>query len=136
MIARAAACAALPFRSLLEEAAVAEVFGTLLVSVVVQRMLPEVDLQLLRDDLRDLRVQALAHLRAAVIQQDRAVGVDVQQRAGLVHVRGGEGDAELHRRERDAALEHGVRGVAGRDGARGARGTSLRASSSSDERAR
>ena len=75
----AAACAALPFRSLPEEAAVAEVFGTLLVSVAVSGCVDEVDLQLLGDDLRDLRVQALAHLGAAVIQQDRAVGVDVQR---------------------------------------------------------
>ena len=32
----------------------------------------------------------------------RAVGVDVHQRAGLVEMGGGEGDAELHRRQRDA----------------------------------
>ena len=35
---RAAACAALPFKSAPDEAAVAEVFGTLLVSVVAVRI--------------------------------------------------------------------------------------------------
>ena len=42
------------------------------------------DAQLVRDDLRDLGVQALAHLGAAVVHEHRAVGVDVHQRAGLV----------------------------------------------------
>jgi hypothetical protein len=58
------------------------------------------------DDLRHLGVQALAHLRAAVVHEHRAVGVDVHQRAGLVEVRDVERDAELHRRERDALLQH------------------------------
>jgi hypothetical protein len=44
------------------------------------------DAQLVRDDLRDLGVEALAHLRAAVVHEDRAVVVDVHQRAGLVEV--------------------------------------------------
>ncbi len=67
--------------------------------------LVEVDLELLGHHLRDLDVQALPHLGAAVVQVHAAVGVDVHQRAGLVEVRGGEGDAELHRRQRDAPLE-------------------------------
>ena len=84
LIVCAAACAALPLRSAPDDAAVAEVFGTLLVSVVVTRMALERHAELRRDDLRDLGVQALPHLCAAVIQQHRAVGVDVHQRAGLV----------------------------------------------------
>jgi len=56
-----------------------------------------------RDHLRDLGVQPLPHLRAAVVQVDAAVGVDVHQRAGLVQVLRGEGDTELHRGERQAA---------------------------------
>ncbi len=49
--------------------------------------------------------QALAHLGPAMVQQDRAVGIDLDQGAGLVQVAGGEGDAELHRRQGDAALD-------------------------------
>ena len=45
---------------------------------------PDVDLEHLGHHLRDLGVQPLAHLGAAVVQRDRAVGVDVHQRAGLV----------------------------------------------------
>ena len=37
-----------------------------------------------RHHLRHLDVQALAHFRAAVIQQHRAVDVHLQQRAGLI----------------------------------------------------
>jgi hypothetical protein len=69
----------------------------------------ERDLERLGDHLGDLDVEALAHLGAAVVQVDRAVGVDVHQGAGLVQVAGGEGDAELHRRQRDAALIRGFR---------------------------
>ena len=62
--------------------------------------------EFVRHHLRDLRVQALAHFGAAVVHEDRAVVVDVHQRAGLVEVLDVERDAELHRRERQAALEH------------------------------
>jgi hypothetical protein len=51
-------------------------------------------------------VQALAHLGAAVVHHHAAVGVDMHQRAGLVEQRGREADAELDRRDRQAALEH------------------------------
>ena len=60
-----------------------------------------------RGDLDHLGVQALAHLGAAVVDQHRAVLVDVHERAGLVEGREVEGDAELHRRERQRPL--GVR---------------------------
>ena len=65
---------------------------------------PERDAQFLRNHLRDLGVEALTHLGAAVVEQHRAVGVDVEQGARLVEVRGVERNAELHRRHRDAAL--------------------------------
>ena len=61
--------------------------------------------ELVRDDLLHLGEQALAHLGAAVVQQHRAVLVDVDERAGLVVMRRGERDAELDRRQRDAALD-------------------------------
>jgi hypothetical protein len=107
---RAASCAALPFRSAPVEAAVAEVLATLLVSVAVSAR-GRSHAQLVRHHLRHLGVQALAHFGAAVVHQDGAVGVDVHQRAGLVEVLDVEADAELHRRQRQAALEHGAVGV-------------------------
>ena len=71
-----------------------------------------------------LGVQALAHLGAAVVELHAAVGVDVHQRAGLVVHRLVEGDAELYRRQRQAAL---ALCVAGEDAARrGAPGSSCR----------
>jgi hypothetical protein len=60
------------------EAAVADVLATLSVSVAVQRTRAG-DAQFVRHHLRHLGVQALAHLGAAVVHQDRAVGVDVHQ---------------------------------------------------------
>ena len=87
MIVRAAACAAMPLRSEPEEAAVAEVFGTLPVRGRGDLDLVEVDLELLGHHLRHLDVEPLAHLGAAVVQMDAAVGIDMHQRAGLVVVR-------------------------------------------------
>jgi hypothetical protein len=97
------------------EAAVAEVLATLLVSVAVSAR-GRSHAQLVRHHLRHLGVQALAHFGAAVVHQHRAVGVDMHQRAGLVEVLDVEADAELHRRERQAALEHGAVGVEGGHG--------------------
>ena len=88
-ILRAASCAALPFRSAPVDAAVADVLATFCVSVAVLRTRAQRHAELVRDHLRHLGVQALAHLGAAVVHQDRAVGVDVHQRAGLVEVRDG-----------------------------------------------
>ncbi len=76
----------------------------------------EGDAQLMRHHLRDLGVQALAHLGAAVVHQDGAVVVHVHQRAGLVEVPHVERDAELHRRQRQAALEHRAGRVEGAHG--------------------
>ena len=71
--------------------------------------------ELVRHHLRHLGVQALAHLGAAVVDQDRAVDVHVHQRTCLVEVREIEGDAELHRRDGEAALEHRAGGIERRD---------------------
>ena len=61
--------------------------------------------------LRHLLEEPLAHLRAAVVELDRAVAIDMHQRAGLIEMGEGEGDAELHRAERDAAPQDVVAGV-------------------------
>ena len=66
-------------------------------------------------DLEHLRVEPLPHLGAAVVDQDRAVLVDVDQGAGLVERHEVEGDAELHRGHGQPALGVRVRGVEGRD---------------------
>ena len=65
----------------------------------------------MRDDLRDLGVQALSHLGAAVVHEDRAVAVDMHQCAGLVQVLHVERDAELDGGQCDAALEQRARCV-------------------------
>ena len=83
----------------------------------------EVDAELVRHHLRDLGVEALAHLGAAVVHQHRAVAVHVHQRAGLVEVDEVERDAELHRREGEAALEDLAAGVEGGDLLRAAPGS-------------
>jgi hypothetical protein len=85
-ICRAASCAALPFRSLPVEAAVAEVLATLLRVGGGDAHRLQGQAQLVRHHLRHLGVQALAHLGAAVVHQHRAVVVDMHQRAGLVEV--------------------------------------------------
>ena len=106
---RAAASAAMPLRSVPDEAAVAEVFGTLPVRRGGDPHLVDVDLELLGHHLGHLGVEALPHLGAAVVQVHAAVGVDVHQRAGLVVGGHGERDAELDRGQRQAALEHRAR---------------------------
>ncbi len=70
----------------------------------------------LRGDHAHLRVQALAHFRAAVRDEDGPVVVDVHERAGLVEPEGGEGDAEFGGEEGQAAFLPPVGGVEGRDG--------------------
>ena len=65
--------------------------------------------------MRDLDEEALAHFGAAVIQQQRAVGVNVKQTACLIEVRRGERDAELDRRQRDPSLEIRAGPVEGAD---------------------
>ena len=84
LIAAAAARAAMPLRSEPDDAAVAEVLGTFAVVVGGDPDLVEIDAELLGDDLGDLDEQPLPHLGAAVIEVDRAVLIDVHQRAGLV----------------------------------------------------
>ena len=101
----------MPLRSEPEEAAVAEVLGTYggVGGGDAHRL--HGDAEAVGRDLAHLAVQALAHLRAAVVERDRAVLVDVHQRARLVEMGEREADAEHHRGERDAAAEHGLRGV-------------------------
>ena len=71
--------------------------------------------KLFRNDLRDLGEQPLPHLRAAVIEMDRAVGIDVDKRGGLVERDERERDAEHHRGQRDASLDDRARRVEGGD---------------------
>ena len=60
----------------------------------------ERDAKAVGGDLRHLGVQALAHLGAAVIDLDRAVGVHEHQRARLVQEAGRERDPKAHRGDR------------------------------------
>ena len=76
----------------------------------------EVDLEAVGDHLRHLGVEALPHLGAAVVEMDRAVVIDVHQRAGLIVPGGGEADAELDRREGDALADDAAFRVVGENG--------------------
>ena len=60
----------------------------------------------MRHDLRHLGVQALTHFCAAMVHQNRAIGIDMHQRTGLIEVGHIERDAELQRRQRQPTLEH------------------------------
>ena len=64
----------------------------------------EIDTQALGGDLLDLRVQPLSHFGAAMIHLDAAVAVDQHQRAALIKKGSGEGDAEFHGRDGEAAF--------------------------------
>ena len=105
MICRHASSTAAPFRSVPDEAAVADVLGTLSVRVGIRRTRSGAHAERAGRDLPDLREQALAHLRAAVVHLDAAVAVDQDERAALVVERGRERDAELRGRDREAALQ-------------------------------
>ena len=80
------------------DAAVADAFGTLLVSAAVDADLINTDAELVGDNLRHLDVQALPHFGAAMIKLHGAVFVNMHERTGLVQVRGRKRDTELHRR--------------------------------------
>src|SRR6516225_5132717 len=80
--------------------------------------------------LRSLPVDAAV---ADVVDEHRAVAVDVNERAGLVEVDEIERDAELDGSERDAALEHFARCVELRD-RRAARAVGARPLELADER--
>jgi hypothetical protein len=105
LMASAARLAAMPLRSEPDEAAVGVVLGTFEVVVAVILDPVDIDAEHLGHHLRHLDVDALSHLGAAVVHLHRTVGVDMHQRAGLVEVDEGEGDAEFHRRQRQALLE-------------------------------
>ena len=66
-------------------------------------------------DLRDLGEQPLPHLGAAVVEMNRAVGIDVHQRGGLIERDQCEGDPEHHRRQRNAPLDDWTLRVEGGD---------------------
>ena len=104
-----------PLRSAPEDAAVAEVFGTLSVRVGARRTFDERYAERGGRDLEHLGVQPLAHLGAAVVDQHRAVLVDVHQRSRLVEGGQVERDPELDGRDRQRALDVLVRGVEPRD---------------------
>ena len=108
---RQASSTAAPFRSVPAEAAVADVLGTLSVRVGITRIASSGNAEAVGGDLPDLGVQALAHLGAAVVHLHAAIAIDQHQRAGLVEERGRERDAELHRRDGEAALGVRVRRV-------------------------
>ena len=95
---------AAPLMSAPLEAAVADAFGTFWVSVPVTRMKSDGNAQTISRDLRDFGVQALPHFNAAVVDADRAVHVDIEQRTALVQHGGGEADAEFERYQGDALL--------------------------------
>ena len=99
-------CTAMPFRSRPEDAAVAEVLGTLAVSVAVILIMLQWNAEPERCDLGDFLEQALTHLGAAVVQVNRAVLIDMHQGTGLVQVREREGNAEFHRGQSNAAFDH------------------------------
>ena len=71
----------------------------------------EADAELVRDDLRDLGIEPLPHLGPAMAHEHRAVGVHVDQRAGLVVMHDIERDPELDRRQRDAFFQYRARCV-------------------------
>ena len=62
----------------------------------------EPDAEFFGGDLRYLLEQALAHFRAAVIEVNGAVLIDVHQRAGLIEMGERERNAEFHRRQRES----------------------------------
>ncbi len=101
----------MPLRSAPAEAAVAEVLGTLPVVVAVIFTCARSIWNSSATTWATLMIQALAHLGPAVVQVHAAVRVDMHQRAGLIEGRGGERDAEFHRRQREAALKTSARCV-------------------------
>ena len=67
----------------------------------------------MRHHLRHLGVEALAHLGAAVVDQDGPVGIHMHQRPRLVEMRHVERDAKLDGGQRQATFEHSAAGVVG-----------------------
>ena len=74
------------------------------------------DTQTIGTHLGHLGVEALSHFGASMVDADRAVHVDHQQRATLVQVGGGEADAELQGHQSQAALAGLALGIEGLDG--------------------
>ena len=70
-----------------------------------------INLKLIGDDLCNLRIQALPHFRAAMIELHGAVLVHVHQGTRLVQQGAGKGNAELHRRDGNTAFKNRTRGI-------------------------
>ena len=70
--------------------------------------LRRVDPQNCRRDLHHLRMQPLTHLGAAVVERDRAIGIDLHQRARLIEMGQREGNPELHRRKRNPTRQGSI----------------------------
>ena len=111
----AASSAAMALRSVPDEAAVAEVFGTLpvLLAVICTRStgMPKASANTCAT-----LMWSPCHLGAAVAEMDRAVAIDVHQRARLVVPGRGERDAEFDGRHGDALLQHPALLVVGEHG--------------------
>ena len=90
----------MPFRSEPEDAAVGDVFGTLAVVVAVMLTWLTAMPNSSATTCATLMIEPLPHLGAAVIEMHRAVGIDMNKRAGLVEMREREGDSEFDRRQR------------------------------------
>ncbi len=67
--------------------------------------------KLCRRDLLYLRMQALTHFRTAVVDEDCAVLVQIDERAGLIEERSGKRYPELHRRCSQSFFEKFIRCV-------------------------
>ena len=72
------------------------------------------DAEVMRGDRDHFGVQALAHFGAAVVDGDGTVGVDENERAGLIEHRVGERDTEFNRHKADTAFDVAALGVEGR----------------------
>ena len=70
-----------------------------------------VDAERERDDAANPLLHALPHVDGAGRDADRTVGVDVEQRLGLVEQGGGEGNAEAHRHHGQALAQLAAIGI-------------------------
>ena len=99
---------AAPFRSAPEDAAVADVFGTLSVTVCIIRIRLRGKAELPHHDAENLGVQPLAHFRPPVAHLGRPVHVQENKGARLVVMGQREGDPEFYRSDGKAALHAGI----------------------------
>ena len=105
----AARRAAVPFKSVLADAAVGEVLLFFSVEAGMTRTDSSGKANSVGDDLANLGVEPLPHLGPARRDLDRAVEIDVDQRIGLVECPPRERDPELDRRQCDAREDGSAR---------------------------